>query len=141
MALNRTLHRAVRDCPLTADNAFGPVIVPSCRQGFDFTLMFEQSILSIAPTALLLLLIPLKSYWLCTSDVKISPYPSLFTGKAVRVSFPQIQRQEMTLLIDITLSAGNYASCWPAIGASDSVDPRICRSNSRIRAFSYTLLH
>lgn len=32
---------------------FGPVVA-SCRDGFDFTLLFEQAILSMAPSALVL---------------------------------------------------------------------------------------
>ncbi|KAJ0159330.1 Canalicular multispecific organic anion transporter 1 [Colletotrichum tanaceti] len=40
------------------DNTFGPVIAAGCRASFDFTLLFEQSILSIGPSVLLLILIP-----------------------------------------------------------------------------------
>ncbi|TVY83108.1 ABC transporter FUM19 [Lachnellula suecica] len=45
------------DCLPANDNVFGPV-VQGCRSGFDFTLMFEQTILSIGPAALLLLSTP-----------------------------------------------------------------------------------
>lgn len=41
------------DCLLEADNAIGPV-VSHCRGGFDFTLLFEQAILSLVPSALVL---------------------------------------------------------------------------------------
>ena len=40
-------------CRPEADNVFGPVVA-SCRDGFDFTLLFEQAILSMAPSALVL---------------------------------------------------------------------------------------
>ncbi|KAL5046465.1 hypothetical protein BDW71DRAFT_181773 [Aspergillus fruticulosus] len=40
-------------CRPEADNVFGPVVT-SCRDGFDFTLLFEQAILSMAPSALVL---------------------------------------------------------------------------------------
>ncbi|KAH8900794.1 P-loop containing nucleoside triphosphate hydrolase protein [Thozetella sp. PMI_491] len=43
-----------------ADNSFGPVIPPSCRGGFDFTIRFEQSVLSILPNVLFLLICPLR---------------------------------------------------------------------------------
>ncbi|KAF2715991.1 putative ABC transporter [Polychaeton citri CBS 116435] len=38
------------------DNRFGPGIGSGCRGGFDFTLLFEQAILSLLPTALFVLL-------------------------------------------------------------------------------------
>ncbi|CAK7208856.1 hypothetical protein SCUCBS95973_000253 [Sporothrix curviconia] len=37
-------------CGFAADTRFGPVVA-SCRRDFDFTLLFEDTILSIAPTA------------------------------------------------------------------------------------------
>jgi ATP-binding cassette, subfamily C (CFTR/MRP), member 1 len=42
-------------CSVSADNAFGPQVEP-CRREFDFTLLFEESILSIAPSVLFLVL-------------------------------------------------------------------------------------
>lgn len=44
-----------------ADNSFGPVVPPDCRAGFDFTLFFEQTILSIMPCGLFLLVSWLRS--------------------------------------------------------------------------------
>ncbi|KIX97801.1 uncharacterized protein Z520_06579 [Fonsecaea multimorphosa CBS 102226] len=41
-------------CEPGADNTFGPVVA-SCARSFDFTLLFEQSILSIVPNAVFLL--------------------------------------------------------------------------------------
>ncbi|KAK1967123.1 hypothetical protein LY78DRAFT_19390 [Colletotrichum sublineola] len=46
-------------CSPTADDAFGP-IVQNCRDGFDFTLTFEQCLFTILPACLLLLLAPLR---------------------------------------------------------------------------------
>lgn len=43
------------DCSYRADDLFGPA-VQACRRSFDFTLLFEESILSIAPAASFLLL-------------------------------------------------------------------------------------
>lgn len=46
-------------CP--SDGSFGPTIgSPSCRGGFDFTLTFEDGVLSLLPQTLLLLLAPLR---------------------------------------------------------------------------------
>lgn len=56
------------DCPLNADNAFGPA-VDGCR-GFDFTLTFEQSFLQFAPCAFLLLLAPMRAKQLIRQNVK-----------------------------------------------------------------------
>lgn len=54
---------------LSADNAFGPQL-KGCSGQFDFTLLFEQSILSILPSALLLLLSPLRILQLQYHDTK-----------------------------------------------------------------------
>ncbi|KAF2834051.1 hypothetical protein CC86DRAFT_451542 [Ophiobolus disseminans] len=42
-------------CSLAADNAFGPALAGSRCRTFDFTITFEQSFFSIAPSAVLLL--------------------------------------------------------------------------------------
>lgn len=47
-------------CAPTADAAFGPLISDHCRGGFDFTLVFEQSIFVLAPGCVLLLLAPFR---------------------------------------------------------------------------------
>jgi hypothetical protein len=45
-------------CP---DDTFGPTVrFQSCRDGFDFTLLFEESIFTILPAALLLCALPLR---------------------------------------------------------------------------------
>ena len=67
------------------DNAFGPGVGDSCRGGFDFTLLFEQSILSIGPSALFLLFVPAKLFQLIRANVKTLPN-RVFTIKAVGIS-------------------------------------------------------
>ena len=67
------LYRAADACPPDADDVFGPIVNSSCRQGFDFTLLFEQSILSIGPSVLLLLLVPVRLFSLYRSSVKTVP--------------------------------------------------------------------
>ncbi|OKL58187.1 hypothetical protein UA08_06868 [Talaromyces atroroseus] len=57
-------------CPQAADNSFGPAI--SCPRVFDFTLVFEQSILSIGPSALFLLLVPWRVWNLYGKSIKTS---------------------------------------------------------------------
>lgn len=36
-------------CSTAAEDAFGPAVDSSCRDGFDFTLLFEESILTVLP--------------------------------------------------------------------------------------------
>jgi len=61
------------ECSYGADNVFGPVVAAECRQGFDFTLLFEQSILSILPSSLFLLAIVPRFVWLHTAQIKTAP--------------------------------------------------------------------
>ncbi|KAK1754461.1 P-loop containing nucleoside triphosphate hydrolase protein [Echria macrotheca] len=46
-------------CPIEAESGFGPVA--DCYDGFDFTLLFEETILTILPAGIVLLLLP---FWL-----------------------------------------------------------------------------
>lgn len=74
---------------LDADRNFGPIVQGSCRDGFDFTLFFEQAVLTIAPISLLLLLAPLRICWLHKSNsVKTTSWDSLLRWKAVSYSVP-----------------------------------------------------
>jgi ATP-binding cassette, subfamily C (CFTR/MRP), member 1 len=68
-------------CQSFNDDTFGPV-VHGCRSNFDFTLLFEQSILSIGPAALLLLLAPPRLVRLLRSSKKTLPSRLRF-GKTV----------------------------------------------------------
>lgn len=67
------------------DNTFGPVINHGCRAAFDFTLLFEQAILSVAPSALFLLLAPCNYVFLLRSPRKVQPS---FLGRWKSVSLP-----------------------------------------------------
>jgi ATP-binding cassette, subfamily C (CFTR/MRP), member 1 len=60
------------------DDVFGPQ-VHGVRAGFDFTLLFEQSIMSIGPSALLLIMFPLRAVQLYRQGVKVKP------GKQLRL--------------------------------------------------------
>lgn len=73
------------------DNTFGPY-AGDCRGGFDFTLLFEQTILSIAPLALLLILAPLRIWYLSKKQTKVVR-GKLLPSKLVRVGFgPDLHR-------------------------------------------------
>ena len=56
-------------CLPAADDLFGPA-VHGCRHAFDFTLLFEQSIFQIGPSALLLLCLPLRASQLRKQSAK-----------------------------------------------------------------------
>ena len=61
-------------CEPTNDDIFGPVI-QGCRSNFDFTLLFEQTMLSMPPSAVLLLLAPPRIVKLLRSRRKTFPTP------------------------------------------------------------------
>ncbi|KAM5348158.1 hypothetical protein ACJ41O_007982 [Fusarium nematophilum] len=69
---------ATNFCALSADDGFGPVVGPGCRDGFDFTLTFEQSILVLLPAGILLVLAPFRLFHLRNAPVKV-------TGHRLRV--------------------------------------------------------
>lgn len=59
---------------MSADNSFGPQ-----RAGvFDFTILFEQSILSLLPTGLFILLVPLRLYVLWSNERATQSKPLLW---------------------------------------------------------------
>ena len=53
------------------DDTFGPY-AHHCRGGFDFTLFFEESVLSILPLVLLLLVAPFRTSYLIRRTVKVN---------------------------------------------------------------------
>ncbi|KAF5561502.1 multidrug resistance-associated 1 [Fusarium phyllophilum] len=59
-------------CTSSVDASFGPFVGPECRDGFDLTLVFEQSILVLSPAALLLILAPIRLFRLRNVPVKVT---------------------------------------------------------------------
>ncbi|KAF1951521.1 hypothetical protein CC80DRAFT_553172 [Byssothecium circinans] len=57
---------------MSVDNTFGPYAGEGCRGGFDFTLLFEESVLSIIPIALVILIAPLRIASLWRKRTKVS---------------------------------------------------------------------
>jgi ATP-binding cassette, subfamily C (CFTR/MRP), member 1 len=68
-------------CLHEADDRFGPRVY-GCRDNFDFTLLFEQSILSLGPSALLLIFSLGRTLQLHRRKVKTVP-SHLRIGKTV----------------------------------------------------------
>ncbi|KAE8378483.1 P-loop containing nucleoside triphosphate hydrolase protein [Aspergillus bertholletiae] len=54
------------------DGSFGPFVTTLCRGGFDFTIRFEASILTIAPVRCFLLLTPFRIFHLSRQSHKIA---------------------------------------------------------------------
>ncbi|KAJ5485275.1 hypothetical protein N7539_005263 [Penicillium diatomitis] len=55
------------------DNRFGPfILISDCRGGFDFTILFESSILNVLPAACFLVLALARLYYLSKQSVKVS---------------------------------------------------------------------
>jgi hypothetical protein len=69
---NVTLKQAVADC-LAQDNTFGPWAGSSCRGGFDFTRLFEESVLSVALLSAFICLLPFR--WLFILHTRHDKYP------------------------------------------------------------------
>jgi len=74
-------------CPIGVDDSFGPWAGQECRGGFDFTLMFEEIILSIPLQCIFLLGLPVRVWQLAKSDRKVKTSVQR-TLKAV--SYPKI---------------------------------------------------
>ncbi|KAH7198229.1 P-loop containing nucleoside triphosphate hydrolase protein [Fusarium flagelliforme] len=62
----------VTNCAPSIDASFGPFVPPECRDGFDFTLVFEQSILVLVPASLLLIIAPFRIFRLRNVPVKVT---------------------------------------------------------------------
>ena len=68
---------------LEADNRFGPRVSIDCR-AFDFTLLFEDIFFTSLPSAIFLLILPIRLYFLRHESVKINSY-RLVVWKLVKV--------------------------------------------------------
>lgn len=100
---------AADSLPAHCDGLFGPLAY-ECNGRFDFTLAFEQSILNIGPSAVLLLAAPLRIYQLRLQSRKVASgtWHCLHVLKIVAyVTFAALQ---LTLLV---LWARVPAATWP----------------------------
>ncbi|OHE98497.1 ABC transporter [Colletotrichum orchidophilum] len=76
--------------------SFGPVAT-LCGNQFDFTLLFEQSILNIGPSAVLLLVLPLRLQQLFHQRRKVLRHPSNVAKIAACIVFGGLQIALLTL--------------------------------------------
>lgn len=77
--------KAVNSTAYADDDRFGPFLEVPGRATFDFTLLFEETVLSIAPSAILLLLIPPRILCLWKTPRKVI---SSYLQTAKIVGFP-----------------------------------------------------
>lgn len=64
------------------DDSFGPHS-GDCRGGFDFTLLFEETILTLLPIGLLLVVLPPRIWFLLKRPTKLQSGNHLVAGKIV----------------------------------------------------------
>lgn len=70
------------------DDTFGPYAGRACRGGFDFTLLFEESILVMLPHLVVLLVLPWRFWFLVGRARKVAPDKSLLAHlKIVSTTF------------------------------------------------------
>lgn len=78
------------------DNRFGPHAGP-CRGGFDFTLLFEETILTILPLGLMLIFLGPRIWYLLGRTKKVTAAGNtLFLAKIVSIAIfasPPVQHQ------------------------------------------------
>jgi ATP-binding cassette, subfamily C (CFTR/MRP), member 1 len=71
------MSQQIPSCPLNIDDSFGPW-AKSCRGAFDFTLLFEETILAIPLLSFFILCWPLRMWQLGRAQVKVRPSPLRF---------------------------------------------------------------
>ncbi|KAJ9640194.1 hypothetical protein H2204_003419 [Knufia peltigerae] len=91
---------ATDTCEPAADNNFGPVIA-TCARLFDFTLLFEQIILSIPVDALFVIAAGWRTWYLLFSDRKADPGRGILMAKLMG-TFGLIGAALVLLVIQIT---------------------------------------
>ena len=75
-------------CVTDADAFFGPRVDP-CRRQFDFTLLFEQSVFTVGPSAIFIVLLSLRIPKLYREKRKTLPN-SLWGFKLVSLPHPSL---------------------------------------------------
>ena len=89
------------------DDSFGPY-AKHCRGGFDFTLLFQESILSILPLVLLIGIAPLRIVYLIRRSTKVQK-SFVLPLKLVR-SFVQSPRQMINA--ETWVGVGSICNMW-----------------------------
>ena len=101
-----------------ADDTFGPFVEPISRGSFDFTLTFEESIFSIGPSALLLLIGTLRILYLSKAPRRVAR-SSLVVGKIVSYTVRASGRCKADLVLASPSCSHSSTSCKPSIVGKD----------------------
>ncbi|KAJ5629255.1 P-loop containing nucleoside triphosphate hydrolase protein [Penicillium herquei] len=72
-------------CLVADEDAFGPIVNASCHHGFDFTLLFEETILTLLPLSILFIVWPFRVRKLYSSSEKVKP-SWLYAAKGITYS-------------------------------------------------------
>ncbi|KAJ6784449.1 hypothetical protein PWT90_09718 [Aphanocladium album] len=88
-------------CPAAADNAFGPAVSALCRSGFDFTLLFEESILTILPFGLSVCWMLGRLVQLYSEPAKVVASWTLLSKLTLQPSTPLIVFLGTSLILDL----------------------------------------
>ncbi|OOO06299.1 ABC transporter transmembrane region [Aspergillus oryzae] len=124
-------------CSLQADNNFGPAIDPGCRDGFDFTLLFEQAILGLVPAVVFLLVCPLRLQILVKRDITALVFAAI--QLALLISWAKNTRPNTKL--SVASSAINLAVAMEIVVLSWVEDERSVRPSSLLAIYLlFTLL-
>jgi hypothetical protein len=131
-------------CAPTADAAFGPVVDAACRDGFDFTLVFEQSVFVLLPAAMLVLMAPLRLLQLRKSPIKVADQASRMIKLVSRLTTRDAHQNRISLPLSPLCSTVRHRlpRCSPAgphrpLGNS----PWTSASQQRVRCRGKYLLH
>ncbi|KAL8774136.1 MAG: hypothetical protein Q9209_001244 [Squamulea sp. 1 TL-2023] len=102
------------------DDTFGPY-ADSCRGGFDFTLLFEESILSILPLCLLLVVVPFRIVYLVRRTIKIALI-ALWANQAATRSRTTIPSTVVALVGFLALGVLSYVEHQRTVRPSQLIE-------------------
>lgn len=74
------------ECVIAAESKFGPIVSSACNGGFDFTLLFEETILSVVPSVIAAGLLLTRLTFLARRKVNVH-YGRPYVVKIVRGTF------------------------------------------------------
>lgn len=84
-------------CPLDSDNRFGPQVLGQCRS-FDFTLLFEDTIFTLLPAAVFLILAGCRILFLMKSTSKVTSHRQVTWKLVCGLSNKKIKHGEVAEL-------------------------------------------
>ncbi|KAH8879372.1 ABC transporter [Thozetella sp. PMI_491] len=100
------------NCTSGADDTFGPLVQIECRGGFDFTVLFERTILTLLPATAFLLAFIARTVQLARTDVKTVATPLRIVKLAAVTSFIGVQ---IALLVLYQRDASNRSAVSVAV--------------------------